>query len=183
MITGVNISAPGLDKWHWDAKRLDADIDKVAMSRAFEKIKKLFWRYEAQTFSSSGAVTKSGKWKALSPAYRKWKRKHFPGRGIMVLHGALRSSLTGRSGAIATFGHRSKGWYLKLGTHVTADGFDYPSYHQEKGGRKVIDPTNRELKSWLKPIQFEIMRTARKHKTFVDEVKAAPRARWDRKRV
>ena len=67
------------------------------MDRMLRKLDMIFRKYERRLFSTEGA-SGGRKWKALSPAYAKWKRRHARGRKIMVLGKregkSLRKSLT-----------------------------------------------------------------------------------------
>jgi len=62
----------------------------------------LFLKHEKRSFDTQGEST-GKKWAALSPAYLAWKKRHFPGRPILVLTGALRLALT----------ERGPGWFQK----------------------------------------------------------------------
>lgn len=68
----------------------------------FERIGGVFRQQEKKQFQSEGALG-SGRWAKLSdnPAgagYASWKKRHYPGRKIGVLTGALASSMTGGRG-------------------------------------------------------------------------------------
>lgn len=83
-------------------------------------------------FSSSRRPSGS-RWKALSPDYKKWKDKHYPGAPILTREGKLRASLTSAQGqgAIRQIGTH----YLQYGTRVP-----YARYHQSGGGRLPSRP-------------------------------------------
>lgn len=53
-----------------------------------------FYAIEEGQFASEGAKGASGKWAPLSPAYKAWKVKNFPGEPILKLYHPLYESLT-----------------------------------------------------------------------------------------
>ena len=57
-------------------------------------VAKEFYAIEEGQFESQGARGASGKWAALSPAYKRWKEIHFPGEPILKLHHNLYDALT-----------------------------------------------------------------------------------------
>jgi phage gpG-like protein len=61
-------------------------------------VQKEFFAIEKAQFDSEGAAGKSGKWKALSPAYAAIKRAGFGNAGILQRERNLYSSLTSKSG-------------------------------------------------------------------------------------
>jgi len=97
---------------------------------AWPEIEQIFYRIELEQFDSEGARG-GGKWQALSPAYRKWKQVHYPGRPILVRTGRLKRSLSvigaGGGDSIRDF----RPLELTLGSRVP-----YGIYHQ-RGTRKM----------------------------------------------
>lgn len=93
-----------------------------------------FDELEARQFDTEGGLGQ--RWPALSPSYAAWKAENYPGRKIMVLTGALHSSLAERGP-----GHidRRTSDTLELGTSVTNErGINYGLIHQTKGvGGKI----------------------------------------------
>ena len=81
----------------------------VQLDRAFNRIDqeisdfRVFWPgvivafYEIETeqFQSEGAKGASGKWTPLSPAYKLFKEREFPGKTILRREDALYESMTG----------------------------------------------------------------------------------------
>lgn len=45
------------------------------------------------SFATEGGTIEE-KWKPLSPKYAEWKQQHYPGRGMLVLSGEMKASLT-----------------------------------------------------------------------------------------
>ncbi|MBA3891169.1 MAG: phage virion morphogenesis protein [Gemmatimonadaceae bacterium] len=63
-----------------------------------------------------------GRWAALSPEYRTWKSRHYPGKPILERRGALKASLQpGGPGAV----YRDTDTTMELGTSVS-----YARFHQ-----------------------------------------------------
>jgi len=74
-----------------------------------------FHRWELEDFVVEGGRS-GASWQSLSDPYAAWKRRHFPGAGILVRTGALKASLAdaGASDAIT----RSQPTQLEVGTTV-----------------------------------------------------------------
>jgi phage gpG-like protein len=89
----------------------------------------VFYIGESARFASEGF----GAWPPLSDGYRKWKQKHYPGQKILSLTGALRESLTSRTGASAVY--QDEALQLTLGTAT-----HYAKYHQYGTGRMPARP-------------------------------------------
>lgn len=56
-----------------------------------------------EQFDSEGGKGASGKWAALSPAYKKWKEINYPGQPILQREGHLVASLTDPEAADAIY--------------------------------------------------------------------------------
>lgn len=100
----------------------------------------LFYQREEELFASGGG---SAPWAALSPTYSKWKARHFPGRGILMASGALKTSLTRPFAAGAVYRPSAQG--LLIGSslpyaraHFTGTG------PQSRGPKKL--PKRREMR-------------------------------------
>jgi hypothetical protein len=107
---------------------------------------------EARQFATEGGLGE--RWASLSPAYAAWKSRNYPGKKIMELTGALRSSLAERGP-----GHidRRAPDTLELGTSVTNKrGVNYGLVHQTKGVggkiRKTIVVPETAQQRWLQMI-------------------------------
>jgi phage gpG-like protein len=134
--------------------------NEVQLSRAFEtgiyKFNNLekpfgimaddFFRTMAAVFVSEGAYEGGNRWKALSPAYARWKARYFPGRKILELNGRMKDSLTikGNSDNVLEINPDS----LVVGTRVP-----YAIYHQtgtpKMPMRKIIELTNEQKLRWV----------------------------------
>lgn len=65
---------------------------------AFEQVWQNYIDINRRNFQRGGYPQR---FKSLSPAYRAWKDKHYPGRPILTLTGDLRRSMTGAGQATA----------------------------------------------------------------------------------
>lgn len=186
---GVKATAKNLDQWTMDGSRFGAELTPKAINKALKEIKKTFYKYNKEMFSNQGADNKAGQWAELTPEYRAWKNKHYPGRPIMVLTGELQKSLIGKgNNSIAYPVIKPKSSKIKLGTNII-----YAEYHQKgirsgrkrKLKRKTIDPSDKQMAVYLKAIQRQIVEHARnRHGTFIDEWKSlGPSPTWDKKDV
>jgi hypothetical protein len=101
------------------------DFDPV-----FDDVVKLFHKHERDQFRTQGKQT-GPRWPKLSPKYAAWKRKHFPGRPILVRTGALRDALVkGGPGSIGgKKGLRGDRW-LEVGIDLGSDVGKYAEAHQ-----------------------------------------------------
>lgn len=113
-----------------------------------------FSALEARQFDLEGGL--GTPWPALSPSYAAWKAKRYPGRPMMVLTGALFSSLVhGGPGHI----DRRTPDTLTLGTNLKnpKSGYNYGLVHQVKGVqgkiRKTIVVPDAVAERWAKLIQ------------------------------
>lgn len=76
----VGVGLPGLS-------RVSGDL-----SAAWPAISASVRESIAENFQVQGSFR--GKWASLSPAYARWKARHYPGKGILDRGGSLRSSWT-----------------------------------------------------------------------------------------
>ncbi|WP_029136171.1 phage virion morphogenesis protein [Nakamurella lactea] len=89
-------------------------------SPAFDRMASTVATIEQQQFSSQGGYG-SGGWSPLSPRYRAWKMRHYPGKPILERTGALKRSLTDRPFGIEQINETE----MTIGTEVP-----YARYHQ-----------------------------------------------------
>jgi len=95
----------------------------------FEDISKFLFETSEQIFERQGDPEAFA---PLSPKYREWKERHYPGRPILVLRGPLKASLTkGSADTIKKIGKKAMEW----GTRVPY------AHRQYKAGRKAIQLT------------------------------------------
>jgi phage gpG-like protein len=74
-----------------------------------------------------GGRFKSGAWAPLSPRYRIWKQKHYPGQPILVREGRLRTSVTWTGQGLGAGGiFQAHPTFVVAGTSIP-----YGQYHQE----------------------------------------------------
>lgn len=58
---------------------------------AFREMHQAYAQYEEDVFATEGRAG-HGKWKPLSPMYRKWKARNFPGKPILTRTGKMRAA-------------------------------------------------------------------------------------------
>lgn len=98
--------------------RFRAEIDGVeVLNRGFNRVEQAIsdfrpiwpavavevYSINRQQFDSEGAAGASGKFAALSPSYKRWKEKNYPGQPILRLTNALFESLTDPEALDAVF--------------------------------------------------------------------------------
>lgn len=124
-----------------------------------------FFQSMSNVFAAEGAFEERGKWAALSPAYAKWKARHFPGRKILELNGRLKNSLIMKGGPDNVLEITPD--TLTVGTRVP-----YAIYHQtgtpKMPQRKIIELTSAQKLRWvhvmheyMKEVADTIARTTR----------------------
>lgn len=123
----------------------------------WREVQKEFFAIEREQFRTEGAAGASGKWKPLSPAYAKLKRKKYGNLPILQREFALIKSLTGEStDTIRIFGKDEA---------LFGSAVPYGKYHQRGGGRlpqrKPIDPSDEQLRRIQKAIQRGLVKIIR----------------------
>lgn len=113
--------------------------------QAMANLQRSIWQKQ---FDAEGAYT-GARWAALSPPYRRWKAKHYPGRKILERTGLLRESLTQRPFGIDE---------VKDDLMVIGTGVPYASYHQKGApnlpARQMIQkPTPQDRRQFAKYLQ------------------------------
>lgn len=100
----------------------------------WDRMRTAFQEAEQELFQTRGSTGRSGAWKPLSPKYKAWKAKHYPGAGILVASGAMRASLVGVTGDTVWKATKSN---AEVGTNRLAN------YHWSAAGgrpaRRAID--------------------------------------------
>lgn len=89
----------------------------------FPRLVPAFEAAMGRQFNSRG-TGQTGAWAPLSDTYATWKRKHYPGKPLLELSGALRSALT-ESGSPNSY----REWTASEFSFGTA-GLEYASFHQ-----------------------------------------------------
>lgn len=119
------------------------------LSVPFSEMATEFYTSMTQVFSSEGSYEGRPRWATLSPAYARWKMKHFPGRKILERTGSLLVSLCvrGAMGNVTDITPNS----LSLGTNIS-----YAKYHQTGTSRmpmrKIIELTQTQKTRWVQII-------------------------------
>lgn len=113
-----------------------------------------FYKIEKKQFASEGGSGKSGKWSALTPRYKAWKDKHFPGQPILQLTGKLMKDMTSSAGIV-----EKRQMELTLGTRQP-----YAQYHQrgtfKMKARPILDLTEAHEKQLTDPIRKKLRQLA-----------------------
>lgn len=122
-----------------------------------------FYEIETQQFQSEGARGASGKWAPLSPAYKLFKEREFPGKTILRRTDALYESMTSADALDSVL--RPEKDELTIGSSIP-----YALIHQRF--RPVISLTDDNKRRMMKSIQQRLVEFARKT-GFVVEEKAA----------
>lgn len=113
----------------------------------WDKLADRFATVNRRQFDSEGAYG-SGGWPELSPAYGKWKARHYPGAKILHRTGELEESLTQRPFGIER---------LEPGSMTVGSGVAHGAYHAKGGGnlpqRRPVELPVGERRTWVRYIQ------------------------------
>lgn len=101
----------------------------------------VFYVIEEALFESEGATGRGGSWPDLTPAYAAWKATHWPGGSILVASGAMRASLTGRTGDSV---YRATPKHFEIGTSRLA-GYHFGGLGHNKVRRPIDVGRDAEL--------------------------------------
>jgi phage gpG-like protein len=106
-----------------------------------------------QQFASEGAHGASGKWPALSPAYKKWKEVNYPGQPILRLTNSLYESMTSPEGLDSIY--RPERDSLTIGSKA-------PYAAKQHQDRPIISLTESDKREITKSIQLPLVQFIRK---------------------
>ena len=123
-----------------------------------------FYVIEGEQFDTEGSAGASGKWAALSPAYKKWKEANFPGQPIMRLGNSLFESLTDPEALDAIF--RPSKDELVIGSKL-------PYARRQHRTRPLIAPSEQQKRRLQKAIQQGLVQFTRRAGFEVQEERAA----------
>jgi hypothetical protein len=123
-----------------------------------------FYVIEREQFESEGAVGASGKWAALSPAYKRWKEANYPGQPIMRLENTLFESLTDPEALDAVF---------RPGKDELVMGSRTPYARRQHRTRPLISPSEQQKRRLQKAIQRGLVEFTRRAGFEVQEERAA----------
>ena len=145
------------------SRAFETAISKVAnLTEPFTEMADDFFQTMSGVFEAEGAYEERTKWQDLSPAYARWKARHYPGRKILELTGRMKRSLTVKGGADNVL--MISPTEMSVGTRVP-----YAVLHQTGTSklpmRKVIELTASEKKRWVQIVHrylFEVYDTAAK---------------------
>lgn len=89
----------------------------------------------------------SGRWKQLSENYRDWKQRHYPGKRILELTGALKRSWTTPTGNIAIGSKTAQGILFRFGSlDEKAEWHQYGAPTNNLPARRQLDMTEQQLR-------------------------------------
>jgi len=142
--------------------RIDEAISDLRF--AWPNVAREFYAIMGEQFESEGAQGASGKWKALTPAYKKWKEIHYPGEPILRLTHALVNSLTDFEAPDAIYDPQPL--ELTIGSKVP-----YGRKHQRE--RPIISLTEVSKRRIQKAIQVGLVDLARRQGFGVEGQEAA----------
>lgn len=96
------------------------------------------------------------RWKPLSPNYEEWKKKHYPGQGLLVLTGELKKSMTqeGAQGNISKYGHDNAFFGTDVPYGVYHDNLDEP--RKKIPLRNFSQPSVSTYGSWINMIEADL---------------------------
>ena len=164
--------------------RFRADVDGVeVLNRAFNRVEEFvsdfrpiwprvadeIYAINQEQFDSEGGKGASGRWAALSPAYKKWKEIHYPGQPILRLANTLFESLTDPEAADAVYQPRKD--ELVIGSRVP-----YATAHQRGSrgpARPIFSFSEQQKRRIQKAIQVGLVEFTRRAGFEVQEEKAA----------
>ena len=119
-----------------------------------------FYEIETAQFATEGAQGASGQWAALSPAYKIFKEREFPGKTILRRTDALYESMTGPDALDSIL--RPEKEELTIGSALP-----YALVHQKF--RPVISLSEDNKRKMVKSIQQRLVEFARQTGFQVDE--------------
>jgi len=153
----ISLIVEGEVEFDREFDRFDAVISDLRP--IWPDVRKKFWEFEEQQFSSEGKDGRGGKWKKLSKRYAAQKIDRYgPGLKILEATGALKESLTGHTGDSV---YRTSKDEINIGTSLARGRF----HHIGAGRlpiRKVIDLSDQQRTELMKTIQGSLVKLIRR---------------------
>lgn len=94
---GVEIDLQGLDTVKLNLNKVEKAVKDIRPG--LKKVANDIRETEDRVFKAEGAYGSRARWKKLSPNYKKWKSRVFPGQPILQASGGLRQSLVYKGNA------------------------------------------------------------------------------------
>jgi len=91
-VVNISLKLIGKDEYILKLKKYKGEIKNLRS--VFNAISDDIYKLEESVFEAQGKPN----WKKLSPRYKSWKDKHYPGQKILSLTGTLRGAATGMPG-------------------------------------------------------------------------------------
>ena len=88
----LSFDVMGVTQYDRAFEALADDVDN--MRDPLERVLRSLRAIEVEQFAKEGAAAGNAKWAPLSPAYKRWKDRHYPGKPIMQRTGELHRDLT-----------------------------------------------------------------------------------------
>jgi len=152
---GISLKIEGMEQAFADLDRFMSKVDKPFLDRQLvTDLQREFFKAEKKQFATEGGFGSAG-WPKLSPEYRKWKRKHYPGKKILELKGRLKRSLTTSMGDSILQVERS-------GRRLTMGSTDPKAKYHQHGTSKMpkrppIDTPKEQNVAYHKIVQRRIV--------------------------
>ena len=136
---------PPIKEFHFQLSRFGEGISDFRP--LWEQTGFLFKQDMAAQFATQGD-TSGDEWAPLSEAYAAWKAKHYPGRTIGWLTGALMQSMTGGAGYTEIFTPLSAEFGQADGATAASNGASYGRYFNDGTGKMPARPVLRFTPAW-----------------------------------
>lgn len=150
-------------------EQLSRTFDKIGqgisnLRPAFENITKDFYTTQKGVFQGEGSFEDNPSWAKLSPAYKAWKDKNYPGKGILELTGRLKRAATSKDAMGSIY--KLNNLALTMGVDIQVGGWNLAALHQfgtsRMPAREVIRLTNMEKNRWVRIFRDYIFKLTEK---------------------
>jgi phage gpG-like protein len=146
-----NIEIEGMRELLASFKTVEEGMIDFRQLGTWKAVQSEFYKIEKDIFGSEGASGKTGKWKALSPAYAKVKQKRYGPLPILQATGAMYKQFTSDAGNVT-----------QTAQEMTFRFSQPAGYHMSKAARKKMpyrssmEFTEAQEKQLMKPVQEKL---------------------------